>query len=61
MTAKAARLRRFDGEYRWFQIAASSVYDDQGTFVRWYGISVDIDDLKRSEETLREDEADLHA
>src|ERR1700722_19213028 len=25
-----ARFRRFDGEYRWFQIAASPVRDDQG-------------------------------
>jgi formate hydrogenlyase transcriptional activator len=57
--AKPARLRRFDGEYRWFQIALSPVGDDQGTLVRWYAISVDIDDLKRSEQKLREDEAGL--
>src|SRR5262247_2526638 len=25
------RLRRFDGEYRWFQIAAGAVRDGQGT------------------------------
>src|SRR5215467_13393942 len=24
------RLRRFDGEYRWFQVAAASVHDEQG-------------------------------
>ena len=58
-SANAVRLRRVDGEYRWFQIALSPVYDDHGTLVRWYGISVDIDDLKRSEQKLREDEADL--
>jgi formate hydrogenlyase transcriptional activator len=58
-SAKAARLRRFDGEYRWFQIAASPVQDDEGTLVGWYGISTDINKLKRSEQKLREDEADL--
>jgi len=57
--ANAVRLRRFDGEFRWFQITASPVHDDQGRFVRWYGISTDIDDLKRSEQKLREDEAGL--
>jgi len=56
---KTVRLRRFDGEYRWFQSAASAVHDEQGTLVRCYGISFDIDDLKRSEQKLREDEAGL--
>jgi formate hydrogenlyase transcriptional activator len=56
---ETARLRRFDGEYRWFQIAASPVHDDQERLVFWYGINTDIDDLKRSEQRLREDEADL--
>jgi formate hydrogenlyase transcriptional activator len=55
----SVRLRRVDGEYRWFQITLSPVYDDQGTLVRWYGISIDIDELKRSEQKLREDEAGL--
>jgi len=58
---KGARLRRFDGEYRWLQFAASALQDEQGTLVRWTGISVDIDDLKRSEQKPREDEADLRA
>src|SRR5690242_11016312 len=32
------RLRRFDGEYRWFQIAAAAVRNEQGALIRWYGI-----------------------
>ena len=53
------RLRRFDGEYRWFQIAAAPVHDEQGNLVRWYGINIDIDDRKRAEQKLAQDEADL--
>jgi formate hydrogenlyase transcriptional activator len=48
------RLRRFDGEYRWFQIAAAPVHDEQGNLVRWYGINTDIDDRKHAEQELRE-------
>ncbi|HMI54337.1 MAG TPA: sigma-54-dependent Fis family transcriptional regulator [Candidatus Saccharimonadales bacterium] len=58
-STKAVRLRRFDGEYRWFQIAASPVYDNPGKLVGWYGINTDIDDLKRSEQKFQKDEADL--
>jgi formate hydrogenlyase transcriptional activator len=54
-----ARLRRFDGAYRWFQIAASPVRDDHGKLVRWCGIHTDIHDLKCSEQKIRLEEADL--
>jgi formate hydrogenlyase transcriptional activator len=47
------RLRRFDGEYRWFQIAATPVHDTQGNLIRWHGISTDIDDRKCAEQDLR--------
>jgi formate hydrogenlyase transcriptional activator len=53
------RLRRFDGEFRWFQISAAPIHDEQAKLVRWYGINTDIDDLKRSEQKLRLEEADL--
>jgi formate hydrogenlyase transcriptional activator len=53
------RLRRFDGGYRWFQIAAAPIHDGQASLVRWCGINTDIDDLKRSELKLREKGADL--
>ena len=50
------RLRRFDGVYRWFRIAAAPVLDEQANLVRWCGINTDIDDLKQTEEGLRESE-----
>ncbi len=53
------RLRRFDGEYRWFQIAAAPVHDEHGNVVRWYGINTDIDERKCAEQELRKGERDL--
>jgi PAS domain S-box-containing protein len=46
--------RAADGQYRWFMIRAVPLRDDQGKVLRWYGISTDVDDRKRAEETLRE-------
>lgn len=47
-----ARLRRFDGEYRWFLFRAAPVIDEGGNLLRWYGSNIDIDDLKRAETLL---------
>ena len=54
-----ARLRRFDGEYRWFLFRAVPVRDERGKVIRWYGTSTDIEDRKRAEEMLRQDEREL--
>jgi PAS domain S-box-containing protein len=43
-----ARIRRHDGEYRWFLTRASAVRDANGAIVRWCGTSVDIDDARRA-------------
>ena len=51
-----ARLRRFDGEYRWFLFRAEPLHDEGGSIVKWYGSSTDIEDRKRAEEALRESE-----
>src|SRR6266404_5021366 len=50
---EAARLRAFDGTYRWFLFRAVPVRDEQGKVVRWYGTNTDIEDLKRAEAELR--------
>jgi formate hydrogenlyase transcriptional activator len=55
-----ARLRRFDGEYRWFLIRVAPVLDEQSHVARWYGINTDIDDRKFAEEKLRQDEQKFH-
>src|ERR1700678_3189571 len=33
-----ARLRRFDGEYRWFLFRANPLRDESGNIVKWFGI-----------------------
>ncbi len=54
-----ARLRRFDGEYRWFLFRGCPLRDDTGKVVKWYGTNTDIEDRKRAEEALLERERDL--
>jgi PAS domain S-box-containing protein len=49
-----ARMRRFDGEYRWFMIRAEPVRDEHGNVVKWYGTCTDIEELKRAEKELRD-------
>jgi PAS domain S-box-containing protein len=51
-----ARLRRFDGEYRWFLFRAEPLRDESGDIVKWYGSSTDIEDRKRTEQALHESE-----
>ncbi|HYP15448.1 MAG TPA: PAS domain-containing protein [Bryobacteraceae bacterium] len=48
-----ARLRRHDGEYRWFLFRASPLCDEKGKIIKWYGINTDIEDRKRAEAELR--------
>ncbi|MGH8094487.1 MAG: PAS domain S-box protein [Chthoniobacterales bacterium] len=47
------RLCRADGEYRWFLIRTAPLRDEHGNIVKWYGISLDIEDRKQMEEQLR--------
>ena len=48
-----ARIRRFDGSYRWFLFRANPLRDESGKIVKWYGTTIDIEDRKQREETLR--------
>jgi len=47
-----ARLRRFDGVYRWFLFRATPWFDRDGKIVKWFGTNTDIEDLKRTEYLL---------
>jgi len=53
------RIRRFDGQYRWFQSRGLPLRDSSGRIVRWYNLLTDIHARKESEEKLRRSEADL--
>ena len=48
-----ARMRRFDGAYRWFLIRANPLRDESGNILKWYGTTTDIEDRKRGEEAQR--------
>ena len=46
------RLRRFDGEYKWWLIRGVPVFDEFGELVKWFGTCTDIDEIKCSEADL---------
>jgi PAS domain S-box-containing protein len=47
------RVRRRDGEYRWFKTRGVPIRDGGGTIVKWFGTCTDITDLRQSEAALR--------
>jgi len=49
------RVLRKDGQYRWFLIRYNPIFDDHGQLIRWCAAGADIDDRKRGEEKLREE------
>src|SRR6202165_1040286 len=53
------RIRRYDGEYRWFLIRVVPQLDAEGNVVRWFGSNTDIEDRKRAETKLLEEEREL--
>ena len=54
-----ARVRRADGEYRWFLIRKAPLRDTLGNIIKWYGTGFDIEDLKQAEAKIRQNEAEL--
>ena len=53
------RVRRKDGQYRWFLIQYNPLRDQRGELIRWYAAGTDIDDRKRAEDALRASEREL--
>jgi len=47
---REARMRRRDGEYRWFLYQFYPVRDELGKVTRWCGTRIDIDDQKRAQD-----------
>jgi PAS domain S-box-containing protein len=54
-----ARLRRFDGAYRWFLFRANPVFDASGNVECWYGTNIDIEDRKQAEQVRTDAEQQL--
>jgi PAS domain S-box-containing protein len=48
-----ARLLRKDGKYRWQLLQYNPLKDQSGEIIRWYVTATDIDDQKKTEERLR--------
>lgn len=57
-TVLKGRIRGADGKYRWFYFSGRKLVDANGV-VRWFGVNIDIEDLQRAENALRESEAAL--
>jgi len=53
------RFRRADGEYRWHLVRGVPLRDEAGSIVKWYGVVTDIEDRKRAEDEIREQESEL--
>ena len=53
------RLRRFDGEYRWFMFRNEPMRDESGGISAWYGTITDIEDRKRAEDALQQSQIRL--
>jgi len=54
-----ARMRRHDGQYRWFLFRTNPLYDDAGNLLQWFGVNTDIEDRKRAQDALSETQAAL--
>jgi PAS domain S-box-containing protein len=53
------RVRGADGNYRWFLERCNPLHDDKGQVKRWYVASTDIDERKRAEEKLQQENVAL--
>jgi formate hydrogenlyase transcriptional activator len=53
------RLRGSDGTYRWFLVRYNALQDDRGQIVRWYIAATDIEDRKKNEQKLQQENVAL--
>jgi PAS domain S-box-containing protein len=53
------RLRRFDGDYRWFDNRGIPVRDESGRIVRWYVLLTDIEDRTQALARLQQMQSDF--
>jgi PAS domain S-box-containing protein len=47
--AQSVRVRRFDGQYRWFAARVVPLRDSRGGVVHWFGTCMDIHDAREAE------------
>ena len=54
-----ARIRRYDGEYRWFLVYNNPLRNEQGQITRWFVAGTDIEDRKQAEGRLLQENVAL--
>src|SRR5262249_7581143 len=54
-----ARVRRFDNEYRWFDIRGIPVRDTADRIVRWYSLLTDVEDRTQALARLEQMQSDF--
>lgn len=54
------RIRRYDGEYRWFDTRAVPQKNDNGEIIRWLGSNTDITDIELTRQALANSEQLFH-
>jgi PAS domain S-box-containing protein len=54
-----ARFRRSDGQYVWHLDRGVPLRDEDGNIVKWYGVTTDIEDRKRAEQALQQNQTYL--
>ena len=54
-----ARLKRRDGQYRWFHYRCNPMLDELGRITRWYCAGTDIEDRKAAEQRLQDENISL--
>ena len=47
------RVRRHDGVYEWFKVIGRPIRDASGQIVRWFGVALNIQDIKDAEEAIK--------
>src|SRR5450432_2631119 len=53
------RLQSAEGRYRWFLVLYNPLCNDGGNLVRWYLAGTDIEERKRAEERLQQENVAL--
>ena len=53
------RVRRHDGEYEWFKVRSRPIRNEAGEVVRWFGTALNIDQMLKTQEIIRQQEERL--
>lgn len=46
------RVRRHDGRYEWFKVRGRPLRDTSGRIARWFGVAINVDAFRRTQEEL---------